>query len=577
MYRILFALFWGAAIFVCWTVVSGPPASSAELSEDSQSLSVPKLVQCFAPDDWTTRTAAEFLRLRNLPGVQRVSQDATDVLPDNSSDRFLRFNAAYSLYPDDHPPQKHYLRTGLEILTLLGVGTALYWLDADSNADDWDLGWDAASWNKKLITGEGIAFDTNYLVTNAIAHPLTGILYYLIARTNNLSITESLLFAIAGSTFWEFVGEFYEKVSINDLIVTPLAGLAIGEVFAQLGAFFDRGSNTLVNNVLSTLFAPPRRFHNWLDNNTPRRTGNVDRLGFTRDIFHQFRLWTAGGVGTVSPVSLARNGSSSMGLFQVGLETRLVNIPGYHQPGQVSRLLTDGNFSTFLVQTTFGPDGLRDILFFTKAVLAGYCTQHIARDDDYLTGYSAFLGVATAFEYSFERQSGRQDDPVAVVRVLGTTVDLAYFRRGIQVHATTDVYGDFAMVHSYALQKHLVSGGTLAGAKSVLVEQHYYYAFGFTVASHLRLAYHDFEFGGELKYDAFNSFKGADRRPEQVTNDFNLTDQRASYKVWAAYTLPSNHFQLALSFEHRYRQGELLEVSDSTEENRYMGSLHLRF
>jgi hypothetical protein len=34
---------------------------------------------------------------------------------------------------------------------------------------------------------------------------------------------------------------------------------------------------------------------------------------------------------------------------------------------------------------------------------------------------------------------------------------------------------------------------------------------------------------------------------------------------------------LALSFEHRYRQGELLEVSDSTEENRYMGSLHLRF
>jgi Domain of unknown function (DUF3943) len=70
-------------------------------------------------------------------------------------------------------------------------------------------------------------------------------LYYLVARTNTLSIPASLLFAIAGSTLWELVGEFKEKVSINDMIVIPFAGMAIGEVFVQLGGFLTEGQTPL--------------------------------------------------------------------------------------------------------------------------------------------------------------------------------------------------------------------------------------------------------------------------------------------------------------------------------------------
>lgn len=504
----------------------------------------------------------------SLIDTSEVTLDAAD----GAHDWRLHSDEAYRLYPGEHPRRKHYVRASLEVFALVAAGTALYWADANTNAEDWDLTWDWESWRKKLITGEGLAFDTNRFDTNAVTHPVAGALYYLAARTNTLSIPASLLFAIAGSTLWEFVGEFKEKVSINDMIVTPFAGMAIGEVFAQLGGFFDRGANTPVNNVLSTLFAPTRRLHHWLDSTTPRRTGNVDRFGFTRDMLHQFRLWTAGGVATTPPAS------DASGIFQIGLETHLVNIPGYHQPGQISRLLTDGNVSTLHVEATFGQEGLQDVRFFTKATLAGYFMQRIARGaDGHRRGYSTFIGVATAFDYAFRQRRDRQDDTVAVVHVLGPTLAFSSFHGDIQVHTGLDVYGNFALVHAYAVDEHIANGGTLEGAKSVLAERHYYYAYGVTVAPRVGVSYNGWELGGEFTYDYFRSIEGADRHAGRVTNDFPLTDQRATFTLWTAYILPNDHWKLALSFEHYYRQGELLEVSDTTRENRYMANVTLRF
>jgi hypothetical protein len=484
----------------------------------------------------------------------------------------LSDEAAYALYPGAYPRSKHYVRAGLEILALLGVGMASYWADHATNSEDWDLRWDLESWKDKLVTGEGIAFDTNYFTTNSLRHAVAGSLYYLSARTNTLSIPVSLLYAIAGSTLWEYVGEFQEKVSINDLILTPFAGMAVGEVLAQLGGFFDRGAPSPVNTIFSTLFAPPRRLHHWLDGTTPQRTGHVDAFGFTRDMAHQFRLWTASGVETTSQASHPR------GLVQIGLETHFINIPGYHQAAQISRLLTDGNISTLHIETTFGHDGLRDVWFFTKAALGGYFTQHIEpRAGGHDRGSSTFIGVATAFDYTFDRLSGREDDTLAVVHLLGPTFAWSTWHCALQVDTGLDVYGDFALVRSYAVDQYLANGGTLEGAKSVLVARSYYYAFGVTVAPRVRVAYNGWELGGTLTYDYLRSIEGADRYPERVTNDFSLTDQRLRVQAWAAYTVPNNRFQFALTVEYRYRQGEMLEVSDATQLYRYMGRVTLLF
>jgi hypothetical protein len=35
---------------------------------------------------------------------------------------------------------------------------------------------------------------------------------------------------------WEYVGEWREQASINDLVVTPVSGVPVGESFFHLGA-----------------------------------------------------------------------------------------------------------------------------------------------------------------------------------------------------------------------------------------------------------------------------------------------------------------------------------------------------
>jgi hypothetical protein len=589
VYRIFLVVFVGIVSFSLQIGAWALPAEGTVLFRESSGMNTfntagghrtsgQKPSQGFAPHDRRPRTTNPLVLAPNPATTRRVSLGVAKPHLAAAYEWYMSVDDAYSLYQSDTVLHKHYGRAALEELVLLAVGAALYWANEDTNAEDWDLGWDLDSWRKKFITGEGLAFDTNPFDTNAVSHPVAGTLYYLAARTNNLNILESFLYAFASSTIWEFIGELSEKVSINDMIATPVAGMAIGEVFAQLGAFFDRGANNVTNQVLSTLFSSPRKLNNWLDKRVPRRTGNVDRFGFTRDMFHQFRLWVAGGLATERSSSDADQASDSLGVVEFGLKTRLVNIPTYKQPGQVSRWLTDGNFSTFRFQATFSQSDLQDLLFFTKAALAGYYKQDIERDDDgYRKGYSIFLGVATAFDYSIERWPGREDDQIATVNILGPTLEFSSFHRGVLVDATLDIFGDFAHVRPYAVDKYLTNGGTLEGAKSVLAEQRYYYAWGITVSPHLRVTYHGFEIGGTFQYEYFNSFEGADRFPERVTNDFNLTDQRTIYKVWTAYTLPNDRLRFGFSFEHRYRKGEMLEVSDSSEENRYMGSMMLLF
>ena len=531
------------------------------------------------PCVWTTHTVQTFQLVVQSDDVPPITLDHVDINQQNIQyDGLPSVDERYSLYQDHATSTKHYLRAGIELFMLLAIGTGLYWADAETNSEDWDLNWDLESWQKKLVTGEGVSFDTNLFTTNTLNHTFGGSMYYLAARTNNLSIPMSLLFAIAGSAIWEYVGEFSEKVSINDMIVTPFGGMAVGETFAQLGAFFDRGAKTPLNTVLSTLFAPHRRVHHWLDKTTPRRTGNVDRFGFTRDMFHQFSLWTASGLATAWNTADPDKTRDTTGVVEIGLEAQLVNIPGYNQPREIVRFLSQGNFSTLRLTPTLGNDGLIDFFIFTRVALAGYFTQQITIDHEgQPEGSSVFLGVATAFDYSIERRLGRNDDHVGIIKLPGPTLDFWYMAHGFRLNAAIDLHANFALVDAYALDKHLANGGSIAGAKSVLVKRGYYYAWGFTVAPRLRVVYRNLKMGGELRYDRFDSIEGKDRFPEEVTNDFNLKDERTVYEVWVAHTFPSNRFRLGFNFEYRSRRGELLDVVDRTEEYRYMGNLHILF
>lgn len=68
---------------------------------------------------------------------------------------------------------------------------------------------------------------------NWIGHPLSGAAYYTLARHNNLSMMQSFGYSVVMSTFfWEYGFEaFAERPSIQDLLITPIIGSLLGEMF----------------------------------------------------------------------------------------------------------------------------------------------------------------------------------------------------------------------------------------------------------------------------------------------------------------------------------------------------------
>jgi hypothetical protein len=79
----------------------------------------------------------------------------------------------------------------------------------------------------------GWEWDGNYISTNNIEHPYGGAVYYNVARSNGLSFWGAAPVTVAGSLMWELFGEPVPP-SLNDLIVTSLSGITLGEATRRL-------------------------------------------------------------------------------------------------------------------------------------------------------------------------------------------------------------------------------------------------------------------------------------------------------------------------------------------------------
>ncbi len=74
-------------------------------------------------------------------------------------------------------------------------------------------------------------WDEDEWAINYIGHPVSGAVYYALARNEGMSIFESAAYSTILSTFfWEYGYEsFAESPSIQDLVFTPLIGAFLGE------------------------------------------------------------------------------------------------------------------------------------------------------------------------------------------------------------------------------------------------------------------------------------------------------------------------------------------------------------
>ncbi|SBV92178.1 conserved hypothetical protein [uncultured Dysgonomonas sp.] len=108
---------------------------------------------------------------------------------------------------------------------------------------------------------KGFIWDNDNLETNMFAHPYHGNLHFNAGRANGLTYWESGGLALAGSAMWEMFME-NEFPSTNDIIATPIGGMAIGEVFYRTSDLIldDRrtGSSRFGLEAAAFLISPMR-------------------------------------------------------------------------------------------------------------------------------------------------------------------------------------------------------------------------------------------------------------------------------------------------------------------------------
>lgn len=125
------------------------------------------------------------------------------------------------------------LKRNTFMLVGAGVGTmgALYLMPSSFTNWDDDDGSPFSKWWDNVSHAPVVDEDDFFL--NYVSHPYVGAIYYMGARSAGASPMYSFLYSFAlSSFFWEYgIEAFAEKPSIQDLIVTPVAGAFFGEMF----------------------------------------------------------------------------------------------------------------------------------------------------------------------------------------------------------------------------------------------------------------------------------------------------------------------------------------------------------
>ncbi len=150
-------------------------------------------------------------------------------------------------------------------ITLLNaLGEIDYMMKLDTNTDDWEYPVSLSGFKRKLA--DGMRLDANNFTTNCVGHVYSGNLYYNAARSNGYGFFGSMMFSIAGSLMWEYLGEFKEEASLNDLFTTGVGGALFGEALHQTGLFVEKNmSPGLFRSAIVLILDPLRIVNRSLD------------------------------------------------------------------------------------------------------------------------------------------------------------------------------------------------------------------------------------------------------------------------------------------------------------------------
>lgn len=399
-------------------------------------------------------------------------------------------------------------RAALAMGAMLALGTAWYWAYRGDNAVDWDdpdLG--------ARVSGEAWRMDNNGLALNFLAHPLSGTAFYAVARSQHLSVPTSALYSFLTSFAWEYIVEFREKVSINDVIVTPGAGIAMGEFFHKLALYVNSSTTppTGFKNFARIVTGPTVALTRWLDDDTRLGAPPPDDLGFSPRIHHDFRFHYAfmrGDENTAVPLDR----------HEVGFRGKLVAIPGYGAPGSFDRTLTDADITELSVAVSHSPSG-NGLEVFADTLLVGHYSQNISDADN---GASATVGSSIAYHFLDSHAAGVPERR-GVFHFPGVAAETQLSWRGLRAELWARAHADFAGIGSLAYPLWRDSFPD-ERPKAILLKEGYYYGLGGTGRVRASLGWGPLELRSSFEAAYYDSVEGLDRAKELVAVDVEATD-----------------------------------------------------
>lgn len=444
------------------------------------------------------------------------------------------------------------------------------WPDRSSNVPDWELHWDWESWRKKALTFEAVRLDSNRFSTNAGSHTEGGALVYLIGRGNGLGPGASTLLTLGEVVVWEYFAEYAEKPSINDMLTNPLAGLAVGEPFFQLSEFFGRSAPNGVNGALSTVFSPFSSLNEWADGRPRRSSTNTDRLGFTRDVAHQFDL-------SVGMANTRWDDRSQRTETLLGLRTEINTVPGFGSPTSRSGYFGTGRITRLDMGLMLDGRGMTGAQFGTRVAMLGYHRQRLWRDaGDRIRGSNLVAGLFNSFEYTRRERPNLPSDQIATVGLFGPTVELSHRRGLLSTQLRLEALPELGMVTALAGDAYKARSGS-DGLKTELALNGYYYAYGLTLGSQAAVRYRSLAAGVDAHWEHFESFDVRDRYQERLTRNFHLVDGRLRSLIWVSARPLSSSAQLGAALERLSRFGTIDDINTSSVEHRATLTLALVF
>lgn len=165
---------------------------------------------------------------------------------------------------------KNYRRALLEVG---GIVTGVWAYDNYLMQEYWaDIGINTIKKN----FDHGFEWDSGKFDMNQFAHPYHGSLYFTAARSNGLNFYESIPYTLGGSLTWELFMENHYP-SINDMIMTTMGGVALGEVLFRLSNYFvdesSYGFERVARETASTILSPMNGLNRWLDGRMSTHSG----------------------------------------------------------------------------------------------------------------------------------------------------------------------------------------------------------------------------------------------------------------------------------------------------------------